>query len=335
MLNNKIILIGLLVFFSGCTFLGGDTGGVSETKLKSTIGLGVTSFEPVHLQLPPGAESYIQLNVRNNAEGRTAYNVTVLLDNIAPFQLLNCKGEIVSETDARAEECSDLYDDNKKNLNYNEHFIETFYPGEEINFIWGYKAPQNSVVKGIYYKHDIYYIINYDYSLGAYYNIEAISEEEAARRKSQGLSDKILQSYDESAGPLKIEVGDSQVSYSEGGPDLVQYFIFDIANKGGGLISEDKESTIRILYPTASVNIDPNYAQYGWTLDEDNLMLIKTIDPKTLSEKKRFYVPFKLKNRDLPIQTLTFAILLDYTYTLEGSTELHVKPLGAEEGVET
>lgn len=353
-MKRVVLLMCVFAFFLGCI----ATGGVekNEKVLGANTGIGVLEFRTILQELPPGGQSYMSMVVRNNIDGAVARNVTVQLDNIYPFYLLNCTGGIIKEDELMMKQskydpdkkCATMYPyDYDTGLGMAQHGIKELYPGDEYDFLWGYQAPENAIIKGIYYKHQLYYTLEYDYSVANYFNVMAMSSQESLRRQRGGEALVLSTTSDTSAADVKVDVSAQQVLYNLDGEALENYFTFKLTNMGVGVLSGDKVSNLTVIIP---YNVDVLYnvksdeltqlsssesdvvrtvysisptaplnKDYGWkqwvsiTKDGEFLggELSASIDPETLIGQAVYTIPYKQAD----IVTLQSARIPIQTYT--------------------
>ncbi len=389
MKKNIVLMLSLLVFLSGCSALGGgqvSTTATSESKLNVFDGVGVLSFLPIQELVLPDGQSYLELTIRNNAEGQTAKNIVVTLDNIEPFNLLDCVGnpipfedfgkkhseyttkykeqivtcdKVYARCESNDDDCGFFLYDADEIVNVTQHGLKELFTGDEYDFIWGFKAPAVGTIKGIYYKQDLYYVVEFDYGTNGYYNLVAMSNTEAQRRRDSGETLTISTAQDTSAGPIRLVFDSQQVFFDVVGGQIVQNFIFGIENRGSGVLSENKKATLIARVPSElvvqtnckdwwdySVATETACQKVGGALNEAGYctacsasnVLVKELDSSDLVGRRDVYIPFRindnvmqvLRDNNIPLSTYTFFAEVNYTYAIDGSTTLQVRPIGGE-----
>ncbi|PIN99632.1 hypothetical protein COT72_05125 [archaeon CG10_big_fil_rev_8_21_14_0_10_43_11] len=382
MKTSIVVLIAATLFLSGCSALGAGaqtSSTQSESKLSAFQGIGVLSFIPIQEQLLPGGQSYVELTIRNNALGQVAKNIVITLDHIHPFSLLDCTGseiplesisvsnqdylvsyqdeqvacdKVYGRCDPLDSDCGFFLYDNDSRVALNQHGLLELFTGDEYDFIWGVKAPEVGAIKGIYYKQDLYYIVEYDYGVNGFYNLIAMSNTEAQRRRDVGESLNVPIDEQNSAGPIDVVFEDEQVFFDVLGSQIVQNFIFTIENKGTGVLSEGTDARVVSRIPDELdvqsscanwwdghlvQNEDGTYRTEEGCANKD--ILYRDITSQDFFGSLEFFVPFKineqtltlLRDNNIPLTTFTFFVDMNYTYSIEGSTTLQVRPLGGEQ----
>jgi hypothetical protein len=275
-MRKTMVLIASIVILSGCVQKETtETTTAVETTLQGFQGIGVLDFSPIKNQLAPGASTYLKLRIRNNALGKTARNVIVKLDGLGLYSLLDCLSEPVpfegldtlnSEYDVPHPEggtttCGALYGealgggtlylyDMDAGLSVIEHGISRLFEGDEYEFYWGIIAPSNAEISGIYYKQDIFYNIQYDYTVENYFNLVAMSSQEFERRRDMGESTIVETDSTVTAGPIGVSQEAQMIEFPSTGQSSLEYsFVVNIANQGEGALSNDKDSVVQITLP--------------------------------------------------------------------------------------
>ena len=412
-----VALLFLTVFVSGCTQQAAGSTKESETLLNKFQGIAVLQFAPLKAQLLPGASTYLQLRIRNNALGKTARNVTVRIEGLGLYHLLDCVSNPISSDDLykfNSKDAVELYDDiggndiyyidisktplqqycndecsedvtcgnlyaaalgycsdeevatgaceeeiflfdKDRELRVTEHGINYLFTGDEYDFMWGIKAPDDPTISGIYYKQNIYYTIHYDYSSENYFSVVAMSDEEVNRRRETGESLKVESSGSSTAGPLEVSQVQVPVYFQSVGGSLEHTFVFNVVNRGEGSLAKtvNKNNTLIVTIPEG-LEVTDNCKKWWdevkcedfeflecedtipcYDLAKDYRILIKRIKPEELVGTFNLQVPFKinptelafLRENNIPLKTYLFKVEMNYTYSLEGFTSIHTKPL--------
>lgn len=286
---NKKIYNYILIFFAlfpivfalGCIpGLGGQSQ--EETVLAPTQGVGLTQggFSIFDNRLKPDTKTVLSVKMRNNAEGQSASNVIVTIDNIEPFKLIACNNDEVdpNEDYSAYPECGSYYDldlrgkDGVTPLRMNQHGTLEFLPGQELEFMWSIQSPTRYLLDGICMcdenanAHPIYYTIDYDYRMITQEDVTFMSQEEYTNIKNINGSVNL-------PSKLKHSAGEFRLKYQEGSenPNLKLYYPtgfaqtmdldFEIENVGRGF--SPSGVSIVVEYPEGVVN-SSSYDEYGW-----------------------------------------------------------------------
>lgn len=360
---RKIALIWGLVFvlfLAGC--VSPQTGGAQETKLEAFEGLGVLGFDAQFKEVTSGSQFYVALVLRNNALGKEAKNIYVALENIEPFKIIDCKGNIRASDETRlnlidnqcylngvvrtldycclkqrGDEISHLYDpefDFDWRLPHKQHGMSKMYSGGERIFYWLLEAPISPKIADTSYEHYFYYFIDYDYIATGVYPITILSQEEEARLKIEGKTAPILSSYI-SSGDLKMDFSKTQNPQLYLKYGVTNYnLLFFYSNVGKGTPYGTVELTVNLPKSATNsslVEIPIEARRLGW--DCTDFICKLSVDANQVLDSTVFELPFNLKadelerlrTNSLPYETYVFFFNTTYTYSLTGKTFIKVK----------
>jgi hypothetical protein len=341
---KKIAPLLLVFLVLGCIFQQQK----EETKLQVSEGLGILLFglpsnpsNPVVEveKVPPESDAFLSLILRNNAEGDTAKNIRVSLDNVEPFMVVECDAPH-PPTDPRDSSCyGGIYDDIINVDDYRTHRINEMSPDEELEFFWVLKSPSKGVTGNMYYEHAIYATVNYHYHTSIYTGIAAMTFQEYSSRKSAGSS--LVGTSTASAGEIMVVSQTNEpILYAQ---NSAATFILKILiqNRGSGIPNPDEKVNLTIEYNNMlelngatsmqeATSSDANWfnSEYG-TSKAAAGFLIQQVDPiNLLTGSYIINVPFKIKAEatNLNYQILPFYIRISYDYVLESQTSVGVIP---------
>jgi hypothetical protein len=323
-----------------------------ETKITMDQGIGVLDFTALVNRMLTDTFNYVIITVRNNAEGSSAKNIRVSLENVDPFYIYECN-EAHNPSDNRATVCNQFFDD--FGIPYKGHKINEMLPNEEIQFFWNIQAPSDSKIVGMKYDHTIYYILEYNYTSTVTQTLAAISQQEFLERSQEGPVSLAGQTLS-SPGEIKLQSRTQQpLIFIEASPEPFDFTLdFRVQNVGRGVVKPGTSVLIAIRKDALTeVNTD-KAEEFGWKqygedddLDErfdetfnlieypelsqavrEDLMLLE-IEGNILSlEGYSITLPitFDTSNIFEPEKILTMTAYISYRYLKEGSTSLSVYP---------
>ncbi len=367
-MKNKILkknIVFAILLFSSLFVMGcvSNNSTEKETTLTSVEDLGVIYFGAPAIggqeatfavqKVRPENNAYLSVVIRNNALGDEASNIELSLDNVEPFKIVECgvahEPNDIRDTSKDEFSCNTWAPDNGKQVR--THFLEHMFPNEEIEFIYILQAPSSSEIANVYYEHNIYYTLNYHYKVGAYEEIQAMTQEEFTRKSTN--KENILGNAGITAGALRATPKQQTVIYS---PGIKQNFLYEytLTNAGKGIIKPNSYVNVSIQYPNA-VEI-PSYGEwidishcqinaesgekgkwcawyrkeYGIGEGEDigNVIVASFPSIEFITEKP-ITMQFNLKESytNMPLQSLKFYMRISYDYMQEGTTKIGVLPL--------
>ncbi len=247
---------------TGCTNLN-TTKEKEEVKIKTTEGIGILSFQAVVNKMLTNTYNYVLLTIRNNADGSSAKNIKVKLENVEPFTLYECSEEH-NASDIRENVCNDFFDD--VGISYRSHKLNQMLPDEEVQFFWNIKAPTDNQIVGMQYQHTVYYSLEYDYTSTITQTIAGISQSEYLKESKEGPVTLKGQTIS-SPGEIKIESKTQQpIIYLEGGAsDEPTNFNLEleITNKGEG-VPKPGSSILIAVKKDPLTQIDEKAYEMNW-----------------------------------------------------------------------
>ncbi len=339
---KKIIPILAVVLVLGCI-----QAPAEETKLMESEGLGILLFglpsnpeNPVIEieKVPANSDAFLSLILRNNAEGDIAKDITVSLDNVEPFDIVEC-GDQHSPVAQRTEACyGSIYDDRLED-DYRTHRINEMRPDEELEFFWVLKSPSKLITGGLYYQHPIYVSVNYHYHTSIYTGVAAMTFQEYSSRKSGGGS--LTGTSTSSAGEVIVYSQTSEpILYVQGSPGSFVLKLL-ITNRGNGIPKPNEKVNLTIEFDKNLVELNGETTvdvanqnqlrwfntEYGANKQDRESLLLQQIEPINLiSNSYTINVPFKLLESNANYQILPFYVRISYDYSLESQTALGVIP---------
>lgn len=256
----------LLVLALGCTGFG-EQQSLNETKLENNQGMGIVGSLKID-ELNPGLNGYISLTVRNNLGGENSRDVYVGIDNVRPFDIIEC-GDAQEPNTLRKSlpTCTGQYNLDSQ-LPFRIHGTSKMFPGEETEFYWRIKAPSADDISNIALEHPIYYDFEYTYKTSLTQNIIFMSQQEVIKRRQSGEEYLVSGEAKNSAGELRIsgstqqpiiyffstEVGDNEQDFAF----ALQYHVENI---GEGIPLSD----VVMLFEV------PSTSQNGISMDETTM----------------------------------------------------------------
>lgn len=259
----QIIPFIILFFIMGCT---GSSNDFNETKLDVEEGVGVVGTLKID-ELNPGLEGYISLTIRSNLGGGGSSNVIIGIDNIPPFQIIECGAQQKDVWALRT--CSGQLDQDM-GIPYRMRSTAKLFPGEELDVFWRIKAPSHDEISDISLKHAIYYNVEYDYKTSLHQSIFFMSQDEVIRRRQLGEEYLLEGESGSSAGELRFKSATQQPIVYFFDKEMGQEANFSFAlqylveNKGTGFPLSDL--VLLVQYPGGNI-MEPDsttYNTYGW-----------------------------------------------------------------------
>ncbi|MFA5406335.1 MAG: hypothetical protein WC307_03180 [Candidatus Nanoarchaeia archaeon] len=346
MKKSLIAIMGLLLI---CGCLGNNTTS-TETKIQSTQGIGVLEFKAVVDDMIASTYNYLLLSIRNNAEGSSAKNIMVSLENVEPFMIYECNQEH-APNEKRTSVCNQFFDDVGEA--YRTHKINNMLPDEEIQFFWNIRAPTEQEIVNLAYDQTIYYSMSYDYTTTVTQTIAGISQAEYLERSKEGavtLSGQTISS----PGEVKIESKTQQpIIYTEGSSIPLDFTLqFELDNVGTG-VPKPGSTIIVAVKSDESTSVNEELARRaGWLqyseiqsafdakfplIEFEELtstiregLWITSIDSSLIrSSSYSLILPVQFNTGNVyePQKILTFSAYISYTYLKEGSTSISVYPV--------
>jgi len=347
MKKNVFLTIVLASLVLGCTAAGAG----EETKLSGTQGLGILSFgTQSSTSIYPGSQLFLSLLLRNNALGSTSENVTVSLENVRPFTLIDCTGSLVDPEQDRLDNdsCSNpiLFSDN--GLLNSQHKLNYVFPDEELEVLWLLRAPTGGETAHNSYDHKIYVYLNYNYTMRSSVNVIGLSQDEVMKRRTEGVQvtgvrgDTIT-----SAGDLGVDTSQTvqpMMFPTTKGRSPEYYLSFSIKNTvgaGGGLPRGVVNVTVHtppgILIADKAESID-----YDWDILEcetptgdggEECVVNKKIESTSVIIGNNLVMPYEISTDELELlvdnsigeKTYTFYIEMDYEYYISSDATLKVE----------
>ena len=272
--------LAFLILVLGCL----QTGPVKEVVLAPNegVGLGLPGFSLLDKVVRPNSITFLSISIRNNAEGQIARNVIVSIDNIEPFKLVACSGNVTEPTILYSEipECGIYYDLDMRgrggasSLHLNQHGTSELLPGQELELMWTLKSPPAELLGGICMcednnnPHQLYSTMDYDYKMIAQENIVYMSNEEYRKIKQENGTVNIPSTFKQTAGEFKIDHLTQIPKLYFATTELAQAtdLSYEIYNRGKGF--SPSGITIIIEYPP---QMEPAsaYKDFGWETNEE------------------------------------------------------------------
>lgn len=354
---KKILIINLafaflIVFTMGCL----EGRPTEETKLDVVEGIGVIGITRID-ELRPGLAGSFLITVRSNLEGVGASNVTISLENVRPFRIVEC-GDVLEPNEIRT--CSGQLDSDE-NLPVRSRRTSKMFPGEEIDVFWRLQAPSAEEIFNIALRHPIYYIIEYDYKVSFMETVAFMSQEESFRRREAGEG-TLEGSSGITAGELKISSITRQPVLYTFQEDVTEYKPYDfilsysIENVGKGFPISDL-SLIMIYEDGVGPIKDVTCEEYGWCVmkeeeeelfkeifedddweeikENENNLLVKRINSTEMMDFFNVFIPMEITDEEMetlsrrrtPIKIYSFNMYGAYRYYIEGKDYIDVFPI--------
>jgi len=347
------IFIGFIVMslLLGCNGNNPAANTVSEPQLTSFDGVKVINFKPYRNDLLPADQTYIALKVRNNALGKSAINVTATIYDLGEYGLLDCLGNLYTNTGINNQDyrnldgtnCSVYYQqvsgasspfflyDLDSQLTVDSHGIQSLFPGDEYDFYWGIRAPSSAQIGDLYYKHDIHYSVDFDYSTDGAVNLVGLSSNEYQRRVDAGESTAVSSASDQTAGPIYVSASNTQMIYDSSVGQVNQDMVVTLENKGTGLLSGD----LNIINVTIPEGIQVLPSSSTWWTASGNGWIARSVSQSDLAKSLTLHIPYRitdsfftfLRSNNIPVNTFTFLYTMNYTYAIDGTFEMRSRPL--------
>jgi hypothetical protein len=345
---KKNILLGIalifLIFISGCT----DTSSTTETKLQSYQGLGILSFTmgvagSSRPEITVGSQDRINLLIRNNAEGETARNIVATIDNLAPFGVIDCRGNIYEPSQSRPEtdDCSNplLSDDDE--ITYSQHRLSNLFKNDEFELVWAVKAPTGPQTGQMTYEHTLYATLEYDYTVDSSISLIALSQDEVNRRRNEGEEYLVSGKTINSAGDIKLDTSytNQPLIYpsTQGSTSPEFYLRFRADNQGTGLPNGNVAVRVFIPPEIAIEESKVSSSEYDWYIkqDDENEYLEKTLSANEVVLGKTLTIPFKIGQEELDSinqnaigeKTYNMFVEMDYHYIITSEIVVRIIPL--------
>lgn len=325
------------LFLAGCT---GPTKAKEEPVLLKFQDIGVLLFDTPEDSVITGEVFPVVLHIRNNALGQEAENITVSLDNVKPFLLLDCEGTPVDSNEIRGMNSKCIKGganslDPQLNLDpyltYREYGMRSIDSDLEKTFYWVLQAPNDTEV-GKVFNHVLYYNIKYTYKIENSLNVVYVSQDEKTELESQGVEIPVSEVFT-TAGAISLEsLTDPQLKfYVSTNINPVQYIGFKLKNDGYGFAGD---TTLKFTYDPKVLSVSLSQLQGGWSCDVLLGKCTKTLSALEMTtETGTQRIPVTLTNEErqrlidgnIPISTYTTIIEVQYPYTLSGYVSVNIK----------